>query len=238
MSKKIIFLSLLLSFASLWGCTSKEEATAKAGKALPIQADDYRGSADYRVDMGASIIEWSGQEVVSGKTHRGTLKLNQGKFYIKKGRLTGGSFEIDMESLTVKDLKTGNGKEKLEKHLRSDDFFSIDRHPKASFAIAEVYQVDTIPNANAIVSGNLTLKGITKSISLPAKIGINDRFVTVITPEFSINRTEWEVMFRSGLLGTAKDKVISDLITLRLRVKGDNPENTKPSEPASEELSE
>jgi len=217
-------LSVLLLAAIFSGCTSGEES-AKAGEALTIKAENYRGSADYRADIGASLIYWSGNEVVSGKEHRGTLKLNEGTFYIKKGEMKGGQFEIDMRSLTVKDLEAGDGKERLEGHLASDDFFSIEEHPTAEFEIASITGVDSIESANAMVTGNLRIKGITKSISIPAKISINDQYVTVMSPEFTINRTDWDVNFRAGFLGTAKDKVISDLLTIRLRIKGDNPDN-------------
>jgi len=217
-------LSVLLLAAIFSGCTSGEES-AKAGEALTIKAENYRGSADYRADIGASLIYWSGNEVVSGKEHRGTLKLNEGTFYIKKGEMKGGRFEIDMRSLTVKDLEAGDGKERLEGHLASDDFFSIEEHPTAEFEIASITGVDSIESANAMVTGNLRIKGITKSISIPAKISINDQYVTVMSPEFTINRTDWDVNFRAGFLGTAKDKVISDLLTIRLRIKGDNPDN-------------
>ena len=123
-----ILLCAFLSAALLSGCTSGEES-AKAGEALTIKADNYRGSADYRADIGASLIYWSGNEVVSGKEHRGTLILNEGAFYIKKGEMKGGRFEIDMKSLTVKDLAAGDGKERLEGHLASDDFFAIEEFP-------------------------------------------------------------------------------------------------------------
>lgn len=212
-------------FAAVLSSCSSGEESAKAGEAITIKAENYRGSADYRVDIGASLIYWSGREVVSGKEHRGTLKLNEGNFYIKKGEMKGGRFGIDMKSLTVKDLPAGDGKERLEGHLASDDFFAIEEHPTAEFEIASIKGVDTIESANALVTGNLRIKNTTKSITIPAKISINDQYVTVMSPEFTINRTEWDVNFRAGFLGTAKDKVISDLLTIRLRIKGDNPDN-------------
>lgn len=236
MSNKSLLINLVIGLTILLGCSPDGKESVKADNALSISAENYTGSANYRVDMSSSVIEWSGEELISRKSHRGRLKLNQSYISVDKGVLNGGTFEIDMKSLWVVDLKTGKGKEKLEQHLNSPDFFSVDKYPSATFTIAKVVRTDTIRNANAMVSGNLTIKGITKSINIPASININDSYITVISPTFSINRTDWDIMHRSGLIGTAKDKIISDLISLRLRIKADNLESQQEqeSEPTQE----
>lgn len=213
----------LLILLVLGACSSSESESVTAGKPTDIRAEDYRGSASFTVDQELSKIQWQGREVVSGTRHRGELSLKEGAFQIKKGRLSGGQFVVDMSSLRVLDMAQGPT-QKLQNHLKSADFFAVDQFPEARFQIAAVEPTDSLQGGNAFVLGNLTIKGITKSIRIPARIGINENFVTVMTPEFTINRTEWDITYRSGVIGAAKDEMISDLITLRLRVRGNSPE--------------
>ncbi|MDA0201087.1 MAG: YceI family protein, partial [Bacteroidetes bacterium] len=76
-----------------------------------------------------SNIRWYGEEL-TGKTHFGSLKFESAMVDVQDGIVTGGTFTVDMNSLNVEDL-SGGGKARLEGHLKSDDFFSVEKHNKA-----------------------------------------------------------------------------------------------------------
>jgi polyisoprenoid-binding protein YceI len=122
-----------------------------------------------------------------------------------------------MNSLSVTDLKNPAKKANLESHLKDQDFFETNKHPEGVFAIKEV-----LPGAgqdfNRVISGELTLKGITKPVNVPVRISIENGVLRAETPAFSINRTDWGVNFQSGVLGTAKDKLINDAVLLSVSV--------------------
>lgn len=127
-----------------------------------------------------------------------------------------------MNSLTVTDLQ-GESKGKLEGHLKADDFFGAETYPTASFEIADIITVDTISGATHMLSGNLTIKDITKSVSFPTQVRVLEDAILATTLPFKINRTEWGVNYRSGLMGTIKDKIIEDEIGLTLKVRATLP---------------
>ena len=71
-----------------------------------------------------------------------------------------------------------------------------------------------IEDATHEIEGNLTLKGITKGVKIPAHISITEGKVSAVTPAFTINRTEWGINYKSGVIGTAADKIINDEVGL------------------------
>ncbi|GAB5552098.1 MAG: hypothetical protein Sapg2KO_16890 [Saprospiraceae bacterium] len=189
---------------------------------MEVNKADFAGSADFQVDTRMSTIEWRGTQNVSNKTHTGNLSLKEGTLLVKEGQLVGGKVMIDMNSITVTDLK-GNSKGKLEGHLKADDFFGAETYPTATFEIASITPVDTIGGATHMLAGNLTIKDITKSVSFPTQVRMVEDAVLATTLPFKINRTEWGVNYRSGLMGTIKDKIIEDEIGLTLKVRATLP---------------
>ena len=72
-----------------------------------------------------SLVRWYGEEL-TGKTHFGNLSFKEGQIELQDGLIIGGNFVVNMTSLSVEDL-SGGAKARLEGHLRSDDFFSVDK---------------------------------------------------------------------------------------------------------------
>jgi len=106
------------------------------------------------------------------------------------GKLKGGSFIIDMSTITVTDLKAGQGKEKLEGHLNSDDFFGVETNPEA---ILKITQIMGLGKGKYKVQADLTIKGKTESISFDANVEKN-----MATAEITIDRTKFDVKYGSG----------------------------------------
>ena len=160
---------------------------------------------------GLGIREAYGESKASG-THTGTLNVTSGNVDTKDGKVVGGTFNIDMNSLACTDLEAGKGKEKLEGHLKSPDFFNVAANPTSTFTITNVN--------NGNVTGNLTMMGVTKSITFPATIGMSDSGVTVSSNDFTINRTDFGMKYGSAsFFDNLKDKAINDKVGLKIQLK-------------------
>ena len=222
-SIKLLFLVSILSFVAACNNAPKGEKVeaeeAVETPAAPTTNTAAKGAATYNVQAQASQIVWTGAKLAGGQ-HTGTISLQSGELSLNDGQLVGGKFVIDMNSINNVDQKPGEGKEKLEGHLKSGDFFEVEKFPTGEFEITSVAAVSGQEDATHNITGNLTMKGITKSITIPAKVVVAPPQVNAVTPQFTIDRTQWDIKFQSGLIGTAKDKIINDEIGLKLIIVG------------------
>ena len=216
MNKLMNYCAILLLGLGMLACQNGEKAQT-GGETLEVNTD-FTGSADFVVDNRMSEVGWKATELGAGG-HNGKIKLRDGVLKVRDNELIGGTVTIDMSTITATDLE-GEWKTKLENHLKNEDFFAIETYPTASFEIASVSPVDTINGASHLVSGNLQIKDITKSISFPANIRIVNNSVLATSQPFVIDRTEWGVTHRSGMMGTIKDKIIDDQVRITLKVRG------------------
>lgn len=161
-----------------------------SGIAVAAHAGDPE-KGDYKVNATASKIEWTARKV-TGK-HNGTVNIKDGTLKIKDGILLGGTFTVDMTSITNLDL-TGEYKSKLEGHLKSDDFFGVSEFPTATLVIR---QANAKGNGNFDVKADMTIRGITQPV----------QFSTQITPDgkrykgtanITIDRSLYNVKYGSG----------------------------------------
>lgn len=167
----------------------------------------------YSIDTVASVVEWLGTKPVG--THNGSLKLSSGSLAIAEGTITGGNFIIDVTSLTDHDMKGGEGKEKLEAHLKSADFLEVEKYPTAKFEISAVEVLGDSTGTHKI-SGNLTLKDSTKNITFPANVTISENEVSA-TANFNIDRTQWGLFY--GNDKSLGDKFIHPEVNITLNIK-------------------
>ncbi|MCY4779580.1 YceI family protein [Sphingobacterium sp. UT-1RO-CII-1] len=142
------------------------------------------------VDAAESTVQWKGTKVTGA--HEGTITIKEGALVVDGGKVTGGTFVLDMNSISSTDLE-GEWKEKLDGHLKSEDFFDVANNPEAKFEITGVEK--GAEEGDAKVSGNLTIKGITKNISFDAKaVELTDSKAN-ITANFNIVRGDWGVNY-------------------------------------------
>ena len=121
-----------------------------------------------------------------------------------------------MNSISCTDLEAGKGKEKLEGHLKSADFFDVEKFPTAKFEVASSEMKD----GKLQVTGNLTLRGTTKSITIPATVSETDGMAIFKSDVFSIDRTDFGVVYSSKKFDAAlKDKFINDLMEISFDIK-------------------
>lgn len=215
----LIIATLSLSFIA---CKSDKGAKADTSEAGTVNEEVGK---NYSVDAETSMISWEGSKI-AGK-HMGTIKVQEGSVSVKEGKITGGNFTIDMNSINVTDLE-GDKKAYLESHLKgsaddnADDFFNVNKYPTAKFEITKVSNLTNDPEASHLVYGNLSLKDVTKQVGFKAQIAISESNITVNAPQFKIDRTEWGIKYGSGkFFDDLKDKAIDDEmgITIDLKAK-------------------
>ena len=216
--KLLFFVSMVSFMAACNNAPEGEKVEAEEAVETPSAPTTNAaptGSATYDINLQASSVLWTGSKLAGGQ-HNGTVSFQSGQLNLNNGQVVGGKFVLDMNSINNIDQKPGEGKEKLEGHLKSGDFFEVEKYPTGEFEITNVAAVSGQEDVSHNITGNLTLKGITKSITVPAKIGIAGPQLSATTPPFVIDRTQWDVKFKSGVLGTAKDQIINDEIGLKL----------------------
>ena len=152
------------------------------------------------VNTETSKVTWKAYKVTG--SHTGTVNLNSGSLIFSDGVLTGGEFEVDMTSLISTDLE-GEYKGKLEGHLKSDDFFGVEKFPASSLVFTKV----TASGKNSYeVTGDLTIKGITKAITLDVSI-----YGSKATATMKVDRAQYDVKYGSGsFFENLGDKTIYD----------------------------
>ena len=161
--------------------------TPVADEKVPVKTDE-------------SKVTWKAYKVTG--SHTGTVNLQEGALIFNEGTLTGGEFQVDMTSLISTDLE-GEYKQKLEGHLKSDDFFGVSEHPSAKLVFTDVKAAG---KNSYEVTGDLTIKGITKPVSFDVSIYGNKATATM-----KIDRAQYNVRYGSGsFFENLGDKTIYD----------------------------
>lgn len=167
-------------------------------------------SEAYTAKVEESTITWKGFK--PGGSHNGIISISKGNLVANGNNVITGSFTIDMKSIKVLDSQSP----KLLNHLKSADFFEVEAFPTAQFDISGQKKVD---GKNQVV-GFLTIKGIRKEISFPAKVSENELGNLVLESEvFKINRAEYNIKYKSkSFYADLKDKFIFDEFELQVKV--------------------
>ena len=162
----------------------------------------------------ASDVHWWGYKVAKSEasSHDGTVKVKSGDMIMKGNQLVGGSFVLDMTSISSTDL-TGEYQQKLNGHLKNGDFFEVEKFPTASFKITGVKK-NSDKIYSSLVTGNLTVKGKTNSITFPAKISYSKGVVSLVSNKFSFDRQKFDVAYKS----TMQDVFVKDDIDMQVKV--------------------
>ncbi|HEY0744911.1 MAG TPA: YceI family protein [Chryseosolibacter sp.] len=187
--------------------TEKEEAVVPTGQT-------------FMIDTARSYVRFTGNGV--GKNHPGTFKLNYGGVAVKNDSLSGGTVVINVNSMKM-EQKGKDIEGKLRPHLLSGDFFDASKFGTATFEITNVLpwepkdgEKSLIEGANFSVSGNLTIKDVTKNITFPARIDLDGNTLKA-KANFDIDRRQWQMNY--GNDKTLGDKFISETVNIELYVE-------------------
>ncbi|WP_187347470.1 YceI family protein [Flavobacterium piscinae] len=154
-----------------------------------------------KINVEKSKITWIGKKVTG--QHDGTLNFSSGTLVFDGKKLKGGSFEVDMTSITVADLQAGKGKEKLEGHLKADDFFGVDKFATSTL---EFKTIAAKGGDVYTVTADLTIKGKTLPVTFDLAIGTG-----TARTSFKVDRTKYDIKYGSGsFFDNLGDKAIND----------------------------
>jgi polyisoprenoid-binding protein YceI len=160
----------------------------------------------FEIDTKASKVHWTGKKVTG--EHTGYLSVGKGTVMVENSNVVGAQLSIDMNSIVCTDLKDEGTNQKFVGHLKSDDFFSVEKHPKVNFEITSMKPGSAAGEYN--VNGKLTIKGITNDVSFPAKVSVNNGLVKAVGTA-KLDRTKWDIRYGSGkFFQGLGDKMIYD----------------------------
>ena len=213
--KRTLIYSGIIGLAMMFSCAGPEGKKASISEADTIIANT-EGAEKYNVDITSSLVEWKGFKPTG--QHNGTLALKSGALFIKENTPVGGEFIIDMQSLKVLDIEDPEYNGKLTGHLNSPDFFDVANHQEAKFVITQIVRSNSSANSYEL-TGNLTIKGITKSVGFMADVVLDGDKINSITPEFTIDRAAYDIKFKSKkFFEDLKDDFINDEIALVIKL--------------------
>ena len=192
---RILFLASLLAA----GCSDPADKVPKTTASEPKKpAGESASSSKEYVIRAESTIGFTASKVT--RTHNGGFKKVAGKIPVADGKIAGApEIKIDLTSLWADD-------DRLTGHLKSPDFFNVQKYPVATFAVTAVEGA----GAQSKVTGNLDLHGVTKSISFPATIEIKDNNL-LAKADFAINRRDFNINYPGMPNDLIRDNVVIKL---------------------------
>jgi rhodanese-related sulfurtransferase/polyisoprenoid-binding protein YceI len=180
----------------------------------PAQLEGWRD-----LDVTESRVEWLGRNLLN--KHYGQIALKNGKLRFVGGELVSGEFTLDMGNIVCDDLSGDPSHDVLVGHLKSDDFFDVERYPEAKYVITSTEPVgNATPGApNLKVYGELTVKSATQPLELLATAGLTPDGKAAAQASFAIDRTVWDVLYGSGkYFRNLGGHLVNDLIVIHLRI--------------------
>lgn len=159
----------------------------------------------YKMDAAKSTFKWTGKKVTG--THWGYIKFTDGSITTDGTNVTGGAFNVDMNTMDCQDMTADKGGSKLLGHLKSDDFFGTEKFPKSTLVIKSA----TAKGAGQFdVKADLTIKGTTSEVTFPAAISMDGKALTA-KAAFKVDRTKYGIKYGSGnFFENLGDKAISN----------------------------
>ena len=206
--KKLLKVSALGLSCALFAAATIPEGESNEGSGPNSERTSYTVN-----NMDASII-WTGGKVIGG-SHTGSLELKENSLEFMGKDLVGGSFVADMNTMEVTDL-SGSSAEKLNRHLKSDDFFGVSNYPESTFTISDVKAGSE--KGEYKVTGDLTIKSTTLPISFPVQMTWEGN-QAIASAKIKINRADFDVRHGSGrFFSGLGDRAIKDEFMLDVRI--------------------
>ena len=164
-----------------------------------------------KIDVNPSdaVLKWTGNKI--GGAHNGEIKVKSGTLELKSGDIVKGSVVIDMNSITCNDIENESVNKKLVGHLKSDDFFGVEKFPTATFTVTKAAKFS---NGKANVSGNITIKGKTEPVNFVVTKQNN-----VYKTQLKVDRSKFDVRYGSNsFFDNLGDKAIDNIFILDIQL--------------------
>lgn len=188
---------------------------------LPVEKDETDicelalGDGSYKIDPENSRLEWIGRNL--NNRHFGRIDIQRGNLLITGGRLSAGSIVLDMKTISNWDLHDPAWRDMLITHLKSDDFFGVERFPVASLTLTkwEGQEGSSSEIPKGFVTGDLSIKDVTRKLRFPAIVAPQPDGSIKVHAAFDIDRTLWNVDYGScTLFERLGTHLVHDLISL------------------------
>jgi polyisoprenoid-binding protein YceI len=201
MKLRNLFVALAASVA-LYSCGSSEKTTETT-------TVDSTATATYTINVDSSTVNWKGT-MVKMYSHFGTVKLKEGSITLTGGKLSSGTFTVDLKSINPLDsgYTKEHPREGLIGHLSAPDFFATDSFPTATFVVKSV--------DGTTATGDLTVRGKTNEEKVTDLVITADSSNVAASGKLVFNRQKYGVSYKA----TMKDMVLSDDIELTVNLKG------------------
>ena len=210
MLKKFLIPAILILFIVSCEKSSKKKINTSLPKPTLSLSSGY-----YVMDNDNSSIKWTGREL-STKSHYGSLQMKNGSLTVNTDGTVNGIIKIDMTTIDCEDLQ-GRSKASLERHLRSDDFFSVESHPIATLTFKSEGGIGA--GNKLAFNGDLEIKGISHPISFESEVKNVDPKVSALV-NMTFDRSKYNVRFRSGtFFQNLGDKLIYDDIEISVDIR-------------------
>lgn len=247
------FNSLALTFVTLFllsNCAQSPNSD-EAEVSTAEEVEEVSASAtDFSLNLDRSELKWNGFKPTG--QHYGTIGIQDGMIAVENDEIVGGSFTMNMDDIDVQDLE-GEYRDKLTGHLKSEDFFAVEQYPTSKFVITEVKAFQSgatasnennenmavkvndeeiseykLENPTHAITGNLTMRDTTLSITFPAKVEMSGDQITA-EAKFNIDRTNWNVSYNDegDPVRIAKDEFIYNTVNVGFNIvatKGEQPQ--------------
>ncbi|MAB49889.1 MAG: lipid-binding protein [Flavobacteriaceae bacterium] len=199
MNRHFLIITLFILLSS---CIGKHNSDAQKATISEknTEVESEKIGDTIRIDLSKSNIHWKGTKMRGAGKHEGEIKLKSGYLITENNQLVNGNFVVDMSTIGVTDIPEHEPvpKNNLNNHLKSSDFFDVEKFTTSEFHITSVKQ---ITSDSLLVSGNLTLKDITKNIEFGAKY--QGKFFQT---KFKFDRFQWNIAYE----GNFADKTLVD----------------------------
>ena len=179
-----------------------------------LSLSGFKSVVTKKVDTKNSIIKWIGYKVTG--QHEGTITLRNGELnFDDTSNLIGGKFVMDMTTINTTDLE-GGSKERLDNHLKNDDFFSVKKYNTSDLVFKKVSkQKNDSKIVVYLIDADLTIKGITNPTTFKINISDNSAYANL-----KIDRTKFEIKYgSSSFFDGLKDRAIYDEFDLQVNLK-------------------
>ncbi len=169
------------------------------------------------IDIKKSEVKWKGTKMRGLGKHEGIISIKSGYFETKDGEFYGGKIVFDMNSISVTDIPKREPipRRRLNNHLKSDDFFGVEKYPEAEFLIVKVLKKE---KQNITVEGELSIRDVKDRITVFLEISRDNSEIRSISSKLEFDRFNWNI----GYKGSWADRTLVDKeieITLLLHAK-------------------
>jgi len=206
---------MLIILVMISACTNNEKQIAST-EAAAVNILKTTNTATFKKVKPGSYVDWRASHLGGVDPRAGKIYCKNATILVNNGKVSNASIIIDMAQMTVESLPEDEAQNLVE-HLKSADFFHIEKHPTSKFELTHLASLQG--EYNSKVTGNLTILGLSKSITFNANINVSENEVSIKSEDFSINRSDWGLTYHAeGTVGVPLDYLISNSIGFTIAV--------------------